>query len=87
MRAKMAMEKSDTILHEKHHQEFTKWNGIKELLHFLMFCRNDYENWLRQNTDPAIKIARSPFKHPILGRGLKFDMQHKIRKLKEEEMI
>jgi hypothetical protein len=78
MRAKMAMEKSETILHEKHHQE---------LLHFLMFCRNDYENWLRQNTDPAIKIARSPFKHPILGRGLKFDMQHKIRKLKEEEMI
>ena len=40
--------------HQEHHKVFTKTNGVKAVLHFLTAQKNDVENWLRANSDPAI---------------------------------
>lgn len=54
---------------------FTMTNGLKELLHFLTAQSNEVENWLRQNSDPAIDHAGSREKHVIFGRGLQYEME------------
>ena len=66
---------------KKHHKVFTKKSGVKGILHFLTNQRNEVENWLRNNSDPAIEHAGNKEKHPIFGRGLKYKIMKHREKL------
>ena len=66
---------------KKHHKVFTKKSGVKGILHFLTNQRNEVENWLRNNSDPAIDHAGAKDKHVIFGRGLKYKIMKHREKL------
>ena len=72
-----SMDKAMANTHEAHHKMFTMTNGLKELLHFLTAQSNEVENFLRQNSDPAIVNAGSKHRHGIFDRGLQYEMEKK----------
>ena len=43
--------------HQSHHKVFTKNDGVQAVLYFLTAQKNEVENWLRENSDPAINHA------------------------------
>ena len=67
-----------------HHKVFTKKNGVKGILHYLTAQQNFIENWLRINSDPAISHAGALEKHPLFGRGLKYQLLKKFRKARKK---
>ena len=42
------------------------------------------ENWLRQNSDQAIDHAGKQEKHPVFGRGLKYQIKKELKKKQKE---
>ena len=74
------MDKNANSEHLEQHKCFTQTNGVKEVLHFLNAQKNDVENWLRANSDPAIEHAGSRENHPLFGRGIKYEVLKAMRK-------
>lgn len=72
---------------KKHHKVWTRKNGVTQTLHFLTNQRNEVENWLRSNSDPAIEHAGNKENHPVFGRGLKYKIKKQRMKLKPEDEV
>jgi len=67
-----------------HHKVFTKKSGVTTTLHYLTSQDKNIENWLRQNSDPAITHAGSKERNLLFGRSLKYRLLKKFNKVRDE---